>query len=233
MYGVAPSCFLRVVSPLTMSDNVKTNERQRGAASESSSVLQRLRGASRTWAGAVVGSLVVSAVSFACDRGEDARAESAAPEVVSVEAKAAETKAVAPAPGADQPGAPADNAAPAAGQATYKEEGFELGLEAAGPFAVGKAGEAQVVLVAKNGFKVNDQYPFKLTLSDAAGLELPRKVVTRDAMALEKHKGVMKVAFTPKSAGAHTLSGRFSFSVCTDERCLIEKRDLAVQITAQ
>ena len=39
--------------------------------------------------------------------------------------------------------------------------------------------------------------------------------------------------FTPESAGKHTLSGQLSFSVCTEDKCMIEKRDLALEIEAK
>jgi hypothetical protein len=179
----------------------------------------------------LIGCSIFAGGSFACDRGGDSRAETATREPAAPGTSAAALVGNA---GPGNPGSAEGPAAiPAAGQPSYKEEGFELTLEAAGPVTVGKPAEARVVLSAKNGFKVNDQYPFKLALNDAAGLEFPSKVVTRDAMTLEKHQGVMKVAFTPKSAGAHTLSGRFSFSVCTEERCLIEKRELQLQVTAK
>ncbi len=218
MYDVAPDGWTRVVSEATMNDS------QRCSVSEPGTLTSRRARTPRFILGLLVCCTFLAGASFACDRGGDTRAEAAAPEAVAAKATEA-TPAAAPA------AAPAP--APAAGQPSYKEEGFELSLEAAGPFSVGKPAEAKVVLVAKSGFKVNDQYPFKLALNDAAGLEFPNKVVTRDAMTLEKHQGVMKVAFTPKTPGAHTLSGRFSFSVCTEERCLIEKRELSLEVTAK
>ena len=43
----------------------------------------------------------------------------------------------------------------------------------------------------------------------------------------------MSVAFTPESAGKHTVSGKLFFSVCNDDQCLVEKRDLALEIDAK
>ena len=40
----------------------------------------------------------------------------------------------------------------------------------------------------------------------------------------------MTVKLTPQSAGQQRVSGRFYFSVCTEEKCLIERRSLALDI---
>lgn len=219
MFCVAPDGLARVVFEAHMK-NLRSAE---------------LRSFSQEMARALAYGCVLGALGLACDRGAAKQGEVAVAETPAAPAGAV----VPPSPNAASPSpAPQADAAPGApaalaGKPSYQEEGFELSLQATGPFAVGKPAEARVVLVAKGDYKVNDQYPFKLTLSDAPGLELPAKVVTRDAMTLEKKQGIMKVAFTPKSAGEHALSGRFSFSVCTEERCLIEKRDLTLPVSAK
>jgi hypothetical protein len=43
----------------------------------------------------------------------------------------------------------------------------------------------------------------------------------------------MNVGFTPEAAGKHTISGVLQFSVCTDDKCLIEKRDLALEVQSK
>ncbi len=220
MDDVAPDRVLRVVSDVGMNTS---------CAVSSTTVSQS---PFSPFSRALALGCVLSVVGVACDRGGSAQSESAVAEAPAAAQSAPVAPAAGPA-GADQ--APAPMAAPTApaGKASYDEEGFQLSLEATGPFTVGKPAEARVVLHAKGGFKVNDQYPFKLTLVEQPGLEFPAKVVTRDAMTIEKKQGVMKVAFSPKSAGDHALSGRFSFSVCTEERCLIEKRDLLLTVSAK
>lgn len=119
------------------------------------------------------------------------------------------------------------------GQAGYREASFDLTVEAPSDAEVGKPTTATVVLQAKSPYKVNQEYPIKLTLSESPGLSFPTSTVGKEAVTLEDKKALMKVQLTPKAAGTHTLAGRFAFSVCTDERCLIEKRDLAVPIVVR
>lgn len=223
MDDVAPDGLLRVVSEGGMN------------TSSAASPVTASQSPFSSFSRALALGCVAAVVGIACDRGGSTQSESAVAETPAAAQSAPVTPAAgSPAP-ADAPQAPSPMAAPAApsGKASYEEEGFQLSLEATGPFTVGKPAEARVVLHAKGGFKVNDQYPFKLTLVEQPGLELPAKVVTRDAMTIEKKQGVMKVAFTPKTAGDHALSGRFAFSVCTEERCLIEKRDLLLTVSAK
>jgi len=157
---------------------------------------------------------------------------------------AAETTATAPA--ASAPAAVAEgSAAPAAtpgyiaaapagpAASKYSEANFDLTLSPKGAYASGQAAEAEIVLVAKAPFHVNQNYPYKFKLRDAPGLKFANPVVGKDAVKLEPARATMPVAFTPDSAGKHTLAGQMSFSVCTDDKCMIEKRELSLDIDAK
>lgn len=156
---------------------------------------------------------------------------------------AAETTATAPAAsapaavaeGSAAPAAPGYIAAAPAGPATskYSEANFDLTLSPKGAYAPGQAAEAEIVLVAKAPFHVNQNYPYKFKLKDAPGLKFANAVVGKDAVKLEPARATLPVAFTPESAGKHTLAGQMSFSVCTDDKCMIEKRELSLDIDAK
>jgi len=110
------------------------------------------------------------------------------------------------------------------------ESNFELTLSAPGTYEVGKPGNAEIVLVAKDPFKVNDQYPYKFKVKEARGLKLEGTTIGKDRVKLEPKRATLTVPFVPEQSGKQTLSGQFSFSVCTEEKCLIEKRDLSLVI---
>lgn len=170
----------------------------------------------------VVGVLLLSLLAgpIACEQ-----TSSATPEV-RAEPQAAPAAVVEPTAAQAAPAEPQ-------GQADYREEGFDLSVEVPSDAEVGKPTTATVVLEAKAPYKVNQEYPIKLTLSESSGLSFPSPRVGKEAVTLQDKKAFMKVELTPKSAGTHTLAGRLSFSVCTDERCLIEKRDLAAPIVVR
>jgi hypothetical protein len=128
--------------------------------------------------------------------------------------------------------APAEPPAANAGS-SISEDSFALLLRPSGSYKVGQAGLVEVVLDAKAPYKVNDKYPYKFKLAPSAGLKFPNQVVKEEGLKLEQKRATMTVGFTPESSGQKNVSGQFSFSVCTEERCLIEKRDLSLAIDVQ
>ena len=160
-------------------------------------------------------------VLVACKReappaGEDARVptvEAAAP--AAPPTPAADTQpagvaapvAVAPAPAT--PGAQA-------GSSRYDEAKFTVEARPSGSYAAGKEGALEIVLDAKPPFHTNQQYPYKFKAKEGPGVKFPQPVVGKDAAKLEPQRVTMRVPFT--------------FSVCTDETCLMEKRDLSLVV---
>jgi hypothetical protein len=141
-----------------------------------------------------------------------------------------------PAPGATLPGALVEASSgapapgPAAGSSRVNESQFELAIAASGAYQAGKEGTVEVVLDAKPPFHVNGDYPIKFKVKEGAGVKYPAAVVGKDKAKLEKQRATMPVAFVPESAGQHTVAGQFLFSVCTDENCLMDKRDLSLVV---
>jgi hypothetical protein len=88
----------------------------------------------------------------------------------------------------------------------------------------------EIVLEAKPPFHVNDQFPIKFKVKEGPGVKYPAAVVGKDKAKLEAMKATMPVAFVPESAGQHTVAGKFHFSVCTEENCLLEQRDLSLVV---
>jgi hypothetical protein len=99
-----------------------------------------------------------------------------------------------------------------------------------GPYTSGKPGAAEVQVMAKGGYHCNDKYPYKFKVTDAPGVSFASPVFDKSALTLETSKATMKVDFTPDSKGEKTIAGVFSFSLCSSERCLVEKRDLSTKI---
>jgi hypothetical protein len=115
-------------------------------------------------------------------------------------------------------------------KARFDEPNFALEMKSRGSHKVGQASAVEIVLDAKKPFKPNDKYPYKLKLAKSDGVKFPGPIVKKDAVKLEEQRAVMTVGLTPESAGKKRIGGQFSFSVCTDDKCLIEKRDLALEI---
>ena len=159
--------------------------------------------------------------------GEDARA----PIAQAVPAAPTETTApvvVASAPASEPAAAP--TAAGAAGTNRYDEPKFALVAQPSGAYAAGKEGSVEIVLDAKPPFHANQQYPYKFKTKETAGVKFAQPVVGKDAAKIEAQRVTMRVPFVPDGAGKRSVSGQFAFSVCTEETCLMEKRDLALVV---
>ena len=130
--------------------------------------------------------------------------------------------------------AAAPEAAAPAGSAKFSDTAFELSLDAPkASLKAGQPGTVEVVLAAKAPFHVNDKYPIKLKLKETPGVKYDNLVIGKDAVKLEAMKAVMPVSFTPDGAGKRTVAGQFAFSVCTEDKCLMEKRDLALEVNVE
>jgi hypothetical protein len=165
--------------------------------------------------------LVSTGLIAGCDQPDaQAAKEETSQDSSAVPAPAGEAKAKAEAP-----------PAPAAAS-SYKEEAFHLTLTAPESVIAGKATELKVTLTAQSGYKVNDEYPIKFQFADAEGIVPAKQIVRKDDAKLEKKTAEIPLSVTIKTAGKHTISGKLSFSVCTEERCLIEKRDLSLDVNA-
>lgn len=165
------------------------------------------------------------AVAFGCDKA-DAQTDPQ-PEAVRTEGQpaASSAKTSVSAETSDAPGK-------VAGQAAYNEEAFQLNFEGPSTTKVGAPLSLKVILVAKNGYKVNDEYPIKFKLDESSGVKSAKDTVRKEDAKVEKMRVEMPLQITIGQPGATSVSGRLSFSVCTEERCLIEKRDLKLTVNA-
>ena len=176
--------------------------------------------------GCLAGMSAVSAMS-ACKNQTPPAAETTAAEPAPL-APAASAAPVAAAPAGDPAPVPA-----AAAASKYSEAAFDVLIQAKGTYASGQAGAAEIVISAKPPFHANDKYPYKFKLNEAPGLKYANLVVDKDAVKVEKTRATLTVPLTPEGAGKHTVSGKLFFSVCNDDQCLVEKRDLALDIDAK
>ena len=100
----------------------------------------------------------------------------------------------------------------------------------AGMYTVGEPAQVEIVLNARGGYKCNDEYPYKFVPKAAPGLTYTTPIVKKDAIKVGKAESVMTIPVLPEAAGKQTVEGKFYFSVCTEETCLVEKKDLALTL---
>lgn len=101
-----------------------------------------------------------------------------------------------------------------------------------GSYNVGQQGNVTAVLTAKDPYKCNEKYPYKFKLNAPPdGVSYPSETVR--SMSVSAKRSTMSIPFTAAKAGKHTISGTLSFSVCTADKCLVEKRPLAVTVNVK
>lgn len=113
--------------------------------------------------------------------------------------------------------------------AVVNEEPFSTWLQVTSPAKAGAPLQLEAVLVAKPPYHCNEEYPHKFKLNAApAGLSYPEETVR--GMKVTPERSVLTIPVNAQSAGKPTVAGTLSFSVCTEERCLVEKRELSVAL---
>jgi hypothetical protein len=100
----------------------------------------------------------------------------------------------------------------------------------ASPAKLSKGAQATVMveILPKEGWKLNKEFPTKLTVTEPAGVKVAKKEQTvADAVAFADKSGKWSVEFQADSAGAKAFTGQVKFAVCTETSCDPKKEQLA------
>jgi hypothetical protein len=133
---------------------------------------------------------------------------------------------------AEQSAAPAPAAAAQqAAQTRFDESAFSLEIAPKAAVARGQTGELLVRLAAKAPYHVNQEYPHRFKITEARGLSVDgTKTIERDPKRLTPEKLELSVPVTVGNEQRSGVDGEMSFSLCTAEKCLMEKRKLTLDI---
>jgi hypothetical protein len=110
-----------------------------------------------------------------------------------------------------------------------QDDTFSTWLQAVSPVAAGSPATVEAVLVAKAPYHCNADYPHKFKLAAApAGLAYPEATVK--GMQVTAERSVLRIPVVAQSSGKSTVTGTLHFSVCNEDRCLVEKRELSLNL---
>jgi hypothetical protein len=142
---------------------------------------------------------------------------------------------LAPSPSrAAPPGGPTER--PSA-LATTKLEGDQYLIEIEPPeLRVGTPGALRVSIEGKAGFHFNRDFPTKLELGTAPdGLDFPKPVLKRADGALDEagKTFTFKAPMTAKRAGEFALETTLKFSVCNEDKCVVQRQTLRTKVEAR
>lgn len=124
--------------------------------------------------------------------------------------------------------------APATAEPRVKDTSYDLALAQPAEGAAGAVMVASVKITPGKGYKVNEDYPTKLTLEATDGVAAAKQALGKsDAAAFDKHQLVFDVKLTPARAGDFTVRGKLSFAVCTDATCDPKSETIAINLRAK
>lgn len=113
-----------------------------------------------------------------------------------------------------------------------QEAAFSVWMQSAKSYKVGQAGSVEVVLVPKGEYHCNEAYPYKVKLGAApAGLSFSADVVR--GATVSASRASIRVPFTATAVGDARISGKFYFSVCTADQCVIDSREVAATVKVE
>jgi hypothetical protein len=134
---------------------------------------------------------------------------------------------------------------PSTNDARFRLAPDEGKLEVAPPSDAKAGGEAvvKVTVTAGSAFKVNTEFPTKLTLENTQGVTIAKAELKAgghdkakgDADVFSEQQLVFAVKMTPSAAGSYTVNGTFKFAVCDKggSTCLAKKEPIAIQLAAK
>jgi hypothetical protein len=125
----------------------------------------------------------------------------------------------------------ADARKPAAADAK-KVEHYQISADAL-DLKVGEAGELAIQIKPSPGFKVNEEFPWKASLSPADNLTVDAEA-RQDKWALSKEAAALKLPITAKAAGDGQIKASLNFSVCDENACeVIRDREVIIKVAAR
>ena len=109
---------------------------------------------------------------------------------------------------------------------------FRVDVSAA-PCALGASCTATVTLTATDGFHINNEYPYKVSIDDAGGLDFSKSDFSKadgDFATPSQTTGVMTLRYMAKNRRNFRASGTFRLSVCSDDKCLLERPSITLNV---
>ena len=122
-----------------------------------------------------------------------------------------------------------------------KPDEGQLSIEVPPDAQAGAETTAKVIVTPGPSFKINFEYPIKLTLQTPANVKLAKaelkaggpSQVKGDAEKFEEKQLAFAVKLTPTASGSHTITGSFKFAVCDKNQCLPKRESISIQVAAK
>jgi len=116
-----------------------------------------------------------------------------------------------------------------------------LTIESPPDAKAGAEAVAKVIVTPGAKFKVNTEFPTKLTLETTTGVTFAKAELKAggasktkgDADQFDEKQLMFAVKLTAAQSGSYTINGSFKFAVCDKDQCLAKKEPIAIQVAAK
>lgn len=117
--------------------------------------------------------------------------------------------------------------------ASADDTSFKLTTEQPAPTKAGGETVARLVVHPGAGYKMNKEFPTKLTLEPPAGVTIAKTVLElADAEKFAENELAFAVKMSATPAGEYTIPATFKFAVCTETTCDPKKQKVALVLKA-
>jgi len=123
----------------------------------------------------------------------------------------------------------------AAGAKTVADtEAYTVKLATPAKVTTGAKGSATLEITPKKGWHLNDEFPYKLTVTAPAGAKVAKpEQGKQDTVAFSHESMKWAIDFTASTAGDKAFTGKVKFAVCTETSCDPKKEELAFNVKVE
>jgi len=113
-------------------------------------------------------------------------------------------------------------------------DAYTVKLAAPAKVTTGSKGSATLEIVPKKGWHLNDEFPYKLTMTAPAGAKVAKpEQGKKDTVAFSHDSMKWAIDFEASAAGDKAFTGKVKFAVCTETSCDPKKEELAFNVKVE
>ena len=113
-------------------------------------------------------------------------------------------------------------------------DSYTVKLASPAKVTTGSKGSATLEIVPKKGWHLNDEFPYKLTVTAPSGAKVAKpEQGKKDTVAFSPDKMKWAIDFEASAAGDKAFTGKVKFAVCTETSCDPKKEELAFNVKVE
>jgi hypothetical protein len=113
-------------------------------------------------------------------------------------------------------------------------DAYTVKLASPDKVTTGAKGSATLEITPKKGWHLNDEFPYKLTVTAPAGAKVAKpEQGKKDTVSFSHETMKWAIDFSATTAGDKAFTGKVKFAVCTETSCDPKKEELAFNVKVE